>query len=552
MSVWSRAGAGGLAGAAIGAAFNLTWENIKDWKSSGLDTAVDDLVRARKDAKGAGDYILAIDVSTGWSGAGAEAAQERRSELESACEVLLANIGDLLTATTAAQNGVGDVELLVNEAISRVEYWGFNVSSSGEVTDPDPIGATAGDKTLQQMKVERASALGTAQESVTAALTRAREVNSDYSAALNKIANGEVSEVEDLGDTPGVADTPPVGASTEEVAAWWNSLTEDEKDHQLDTHYRELGNLDGIDAKTRDAANQRALEEDNADLIAEINRLESLTDRSHTNPEDMGSADYDPHELAKLYERKRELDAISKSLEKGDTQLLLYEPATGEPGHEITHAAISVGDVDTADHVTTVVPGMTTTVESMPGKVEEMERLKQHSEQAAGNGETTAAIMWLGYDAPGVDLSVASTDKAERGGDSLASFEEGISDSRRLGAGDAHMSVLGHSYGSTTSSYGVAQVRPGVVDDYAVYGSPGTLPGYDMNVPEGHKYVLRNLNDPIGIVSGTLGHEPLFDPSFKRLDANNNFFSKDEHSTYLNEDSTALNSLSKVVAGTAG
>ncbi|AWE42054.1 alpha/beta hydrolase [Actinobaculum sp. 313] len=530
-------GVGALVGGAVGAAFSLTWENIKDWKSSGLDTAVDDLIAARKDAKGAGDYILAIDVSTGWSGVGAEAAQERRSELESACEVLLANIGDLLAATTAAQNGVGDVELLVNEAISRVEYWGFNISSSGEVTDPDPIDAAPSSPIMQQEKLEREEALGTARESVAAALTRAQEVNSDYVEALNKVANGEVSEVEGLGDTPGVADTPPVAASTEEVAAWWNSLTEEEQRSMVKHNYRGLGNLDGIPAWARHEANLKKLDDEER----AVNALLPTAQGEHKRA---------------LEQQKAEIDAIRTALAKAgeEGQLLLYEEAWGEPGSERAHVAISVGDVDTADHITTVVPGMTTTVESMPDKVEEMQRLKQHSEQAAGNGETTAAIMWLGYDAPQsppADWSVAGTDNAKRGGDSLASFEEGISDSRRLGAGDAHMSVLGHSYGSTTSSYGVAQVRPGVVDDYAVYGSPGTLPGYDMNVPEGHKYVLRNSNDVIGMFSGALGNEPLDDPSFTELDANDNF-SKREHSTYLDEGSTALNSLSKVVAGTAG
>lgn len=61
------------------------------------------------------------------------------------------------------------------------------------------------------------------------------------------------------------------------------------------------------------------------------------------------------------------------------------------------------------------------------------------------------------------------------GGKTLARFQEGIRDSRNVGTeglSKVHQSVLGHSYGSTTASYGVAQVRPSVVDEFAVFGSP--------------------------------------------------------------------------------
>ncbi|MBE6484933.1 MAG: hypothetical protein E7Z96_09275 [Actinomycetaceae bacterium] len=585
----------------------VSWADVKTWKSSGLDSSLDTLTNARKQAMRSGESIVNSDISDDWRGAAADAGARKRRELEDECEFLLASIGDLITATSAAQDGVGDVELFVNEAIAAADHYGFSISESGEVSDTFAGLARAGLDTLdgigdfllttatprvadlmtllgqevdsQDMTAltERMAARRNAQDAVNSAIQKANEVDTAYKEALDKVVRGEVSEVEDLRDTPGAADAPPVGASSEEVAAWWNSLTEEEQARQLNDHYRQLGNLDGIDGATRDAANRRRLSEDGAAIDAKIADLEEKNRRweaEHPQPTPgelmraeiimpNGDREENPYaeELAGLRQQRNDMLAIAKSLQTDDTQLLVYDPATGEPGHERMHAAVAVGDVDTADHVTTFVPGMTTTVEGkMESMVGDMERLKQHSEQVAGNGETVAAIAWIGYDAPQSpldgDLSVTNNVAAERGGERLAGFQEGLYDSRSYGVGDPHTSVGAHSYGSTTASEGLQQIRPGVVDDVVVYGSPGTVPGYDINVPEGHKYVLKNANDPVTAIGGALpipplGKDPANDPDFTQLDANNNF-SIHEHSTYLEEDSTALDSLSRVVAGKAG
>ncbi|WP_281491852.1 alpha/beta hydrolase [Buchananella hordeovulneris] len=53
------------------------------------------------------------------------------------------------------------------------------------------------------------------------------------------------------------------------------------------------------------------------------------------------------------------------------------------------------------------------------------------------------------------------------------------------------MTALGHSYGSTTTGMAAARVRPGVVDDLVLFGSPGAgaRDARDFNVPDGHAWV---------------------------------------------------------------
>ncbi len=87
---------------------------------------------------------------------------------------------------------------------------------------------------------------------------------------------------------------------------------------------------------------------------------------------------------------------------------------------------------------------------------------------------------------------MASRELAEAGSDRLAGFMTGMHASRQYGAGDAHMTLVGHSYGSTTSGIAATKVKPGVIDDLALCGSPGmgTYDANDYRVDRNHLWVF--------------------------------------------------------------
>lgn len=564
----------------------VAWSDITSWTGTGLDTVLDDLIAERKDAVESRDNIASIDVSTGWEGAGATAAQERLTQLKDVCIKHLCLLGDLITATSTAQTGMGDVETLVLEAQTIADNYGFTISDDGTVTDPNPVKIQWYEKfshsygdlnmshldsndTKQQEKIDRETRLKECSDTVTSAFNKATEVDNDYKTSLDNVANGQATEIEDFNDsTPGLSNLPPENASTEQVAAWWNSLTSSEKGEMVNSHYDKIGNLDGIEAWARDRANRKRLDEDIqtcTDDNMKYNNIVSKYIQDKKNGKELSQEEEDElnfatHESLVTDKRLKELEAIKNSLNRSnDTQLLLYDPATGENGHELTHAAISIGNVDTADHVATYVPGMTTNVtDSMEDITNDMFNMQDEAKATSGVG-SVATIGWIGYDCPPLpidghnfgDFSVGGTGEAEMGGQSLARFTEGIQDSRNAnnpGVSPVHQSVIAHSYGSTTASYGVEQVRPGVVDDFCVFGSPGVKNGgFDMNVPEGHNYALGFSND---FVKGAyLGRNPYEDPEFKQLDPDDIDTKKTGHSGYLVDKSRAQHEIAKVIVG---
>lgn len=570
-----------------------TWSEVKRWKGSSLDGFIDTVISRKLTANDVVDEISAISMDT-WQGEGAIAAEQTRSSLLERAEKVYDNFQYLLTASSTAQDGLGEIETLVLEAQSRADHYGFVISEDGsEVTDPQldqwwerlSANIAAGQSASYAAELaERQAALQDCADAVSTALSRANEVDQAYCDALANISGDLVTS--DMATGSGVFPGLPDNPSTEQAAAWWDSLTEEEQEHYVESYPELIGGMDGVDGWARDKANRYLLDRDIA--LAE---------------HQVAAGDPTPEVIEQL-EEMRELRKSLNSADGEVRQLLMYEVPTGEDGNYHMHAAVSIGDIDTADHLSTFVPGMTTNVRDSIGQyttdMHNLNAIAQGKLDAMGSNETVATIAWLGYDAPGgpesivqvdsmddvkpgdiplilpqgeyqepaifsVDASVITPERAAQGGQNLTSFLEGIHDSRvydSAGSNNPHMSVLGHSYGSTTSSYGVADARPGVVDDYGVFGTPGVAGG-GWNMNSGNNYVMnydneeliRYLNTPIQWVTGIqdaggLGTDPSQDPGFTTLDPG----PADPglaHTQYLDHQSQAQEHLADIVIGEA-
>ena len=596
----------------------VSWGDIKQWKSAELNGVIDGVLKERRTSVEAHEHIGRVDVSSDWKGAGAEAAQKSLGKLKDGSMKHLGFVGDLLMASQEAFEGVGEVEQGVKEAQSFAESAQLEIQDDGSVYDmkprksqvceapdnsghavmkPSPKEQARQREEEQQEANERARLLQECKDKVQNLCRKAQEVDDTYRRKLDEISNGKVSNQENFDDpTPGLPDLPKDTNDPKKNAQWWYALTDNErkaiKDKAVEdikagrgSKYEALGNMNGVDGATRNEINRVRAERDQKQLHDELDDIVRPgpgkfkltiggTDYYLKFGEDFNSYMTRVQEVQK---KVREIDGVVNAIH-GDknVSLYLYEPATGETGHEATHAAYVSGDIDKADHVSTFVPGMETTVADSGGNIDRMNDLKNRAE-AEGAG-SVATISWVGYDAPPDpqktgDFSVTNTGDAEIGGGSLAKHLEGIKDMRDASHHPVHQSVLGHSYGSTTSSYAMKQVRPGVVDDYAVFGSPGVAgKAEDMHVPDGHAYAMtynniddNNKGDAVSskdsFISGKLSAKSPYDSDsgFKIMDPGPSGDSGSglgnggwaAHSNYLNNGTTAQQHLAKISAGKA-
>ena len=581
----------------------FTWGTIKDWNGDDLNDTLRGLAEDRRKAMDVHDSIGGIDVKSGWEGQGARAAGDALGRLKDSCAHHLGLIGDLIEATSAAQDGVNEVKTMVADALAMAAENKLIIYEDGSVQ------ATlegAGPSLPQDEIANNLKKVGECADLIRRALKKAAEVDSAYTSALAAVSEGRDSDPEGFDDlTPGLSNLPKEGASTEEVAAWWRSLTEKERQailkrakdeiaegHGHDGKYAALGNLDGIMPSARAEINEARFRKD---LEGLKKRKQEILDKAAERGKNISRVSQDLYgspiinltddelkEIESIDAQCGELESINDTLKKkygdgpdGQTHLYLYDPANGQPGHEMTHAAVVVGDLENADHVATYVPGKDTTVQkSLGGMTDQMAQLKERSE-AVADGKSVATIAYIGYDCPQTFGEAKELERAQTGGQALTKHLEGIANVRAMEGKGLHQSVIGHSFGTTTSSYGVKDAGAGVVQEYAVMGSPGVAgTAGDMNVPEGHAYamgfdrrsddetkgslltLLFGGKDPMIAYDEVLGAPNGFDPEPAR---GGNFVSLDPgtpkgnvgsaHSAYLTDGSTAQAKLADIVSG---
>ncbi|WIA96218.1 alpha/beta hydrolase [Curtobacterium sp. MCBA15_004] len=234
-----------------------------------------------------------------------------------------------------------------------------------------------------------------------------------------------------------------------EVAAAWTDLgltAEDIAVLPLRTQVQ-VANLDGLPAVARDVASRRVL----AAALRDPERMYRLFGLAYT------------YGAVSLEEFTTQVRALAQGLQRADriaadlpaptatvAQLVGFGVANGAPV-----AAVVLGDLDTAANVTVNVPGATTTLGSTLEKAQAASGLLRSAARARKT-DSYAVVSWFGYRAPAFP-EVPAQGRAAAGGAELASFLDGIHDSR--GGAPRRFTVLGHSYGSTTAAEALAQTR---------------------------------------------------------------------------------------------
>lgn len=351
-------------------------------------------------------------------------------------------------------------------------------------------------------------------------------------------------------DRPGA---PGGGATPEEVRAWWDSLSEAEREAVVAAYPHLIGPADGLPAGARDEANRILLDDDLATLSAK---------------EEDGTISDDERQVLDNAHATEEALAQADTLEDpitGETvggTLWLYDPAAFDGDGRV---AVAVGDLDTATDVAVFTPGITTEMEDVGKYTTQMSNLYEAT-RYTGDGSSVATMFWLGYDAPTgpTDWATLTEGRAEDGGERLADAFDGLRASRA--DHPAHLTAVGHSYGSTTTSYAAGDFDL-AADDVVLIGSPGAGPADhagDFGVGEDNVYVGRDSRDLVAVLGdeGWVGKGGLglgTDPSseefgatrFEAEDVDRAWHRNtgDAHGSYLDHDTESLYNIARVVDG---
>ncbi|MFE0460875.1 alpha/beta hydrolase [Kitasatospora sp. NPDC058965] len=474
--------------------------------------------------------VLCRTVNSGWQGAAAESC---RTTLESAEHQLLSARAELLTLAATLQSGGEALRLAqarLTDALAEAAATGVAVDGEGhpDAAADDDLASRVSGALIDADTADRALA------EQLAAHTRAAADGTalDYRGYAPDPLSPAVAAPDLL-----AAAFPPATTAPTEVAAWWRSLPADEQQHLITTRPDLIGNRDGLPATARDQANRLTL----------ARYLTTYADRPT------------PADRTKL----AGFQAIQARLDRSGTTppVLLLGVSDQGQGRGI----LSFGNPDTATNVSAYVPGLGTELGNVGGKDGDRAFNVWKAANKADPTRGTASIVWLGYDPPpGLDkldpasLEVMDDQRAKAGAVSYSTFMAGLRASHE--GSPAHMTALGHSYGSLT--VGLSGQSPGGdhADDMILIGSPGTGAEHasQLGIPTDHVWVGAAENDPVtytpdpvGNLTGNLeerwfGRDPASaDFGARRFDvADGPAHSFSAHSNYL--DSSGGNSLTNI------
>lgn len=489
----------------------LTWAQLRDLKCAELEGAADGWGKSSNRADAARDRIegqLLTGLRDTQEGEAARAAVARLRRLGRNFQYVYTECGLVRTTLNSLAHEMKTQQRALREALDDAAALRFTVHADGTVTYPAGGEGLIEGAPLRGGTVASSGPPGLVPPSglvapnpnaakaqdiadrVTGAVRAAAEIDWRYAGILRRLKAEEGLKVPDstwkdaaadaaeVRDAAGayLEDAIPHDASPAERRDWWAGLTQEQREEYLAVYPDRIGNLDGIPALVRDAANR-----DNLQLL--IGKLEGRDDeRSMT-------------QLAGLREIDRQLGAGAKP---GEPPMFLLGVSDEGNGRAI----VSFGNPDTAKNVATYVPGLNTALDKDFAEGD-LKRARDTAIGARYHDPSSAAISWLGYDAPqAVDglssLAVAGDGRAVEGGRHLNNFTAGLAATNENS--DPHLTAIGHSYGSRTVGAATQQGDgiPGI-DDIVLLGSPGV--GVDraeeLGVGREHVFVGAAENDVV-------------------------------------------------------
>lgn len=449
-------------------------EQLRRWRPTVLRDVAAILVIERVLLEQVLAEVIASRLVAGrWTGAASVAATAEAEAVARAIRALCLALSATESALGRAAESLDAAKGLVRRADALAVAAGGRIDPSGRLVLPprlerldDPVMAAVGAREEERIRWEVGRLLDRA---LAVAGTADRELARSLAAAVVDDACFPAP----VAAAPLGPPTPALRGAREALpfatAAWWRGLSESQREWVLRERPEWAGPSDGVPAAARHRANLLLL------ARAERAAARRLQVELDSRPGDalLGVGLEGRAVGQKERQRVEDLRALREVIERDDgvqRQLLLVDDSG-----PMVKVAVAVGDVDTAEHVTTFVGGLTTTVRSDLRRYEASFVDERDKAKRLGGGADLAVVTWMGYPAPQATevlapngRSVLSDRVARENAGALAAFVNGIDASREV---RPHQTLWAHSYGSVVG--GFALLRNTGVDDVVLFGSPG-------------------------------------------------------------------------------
>ena len=390
-------------------------------------------------------------------------------------------------------------------------------------------------------------------------------------------------------DEAGQPAVPGPDSKPADVNAWWQGLSQDQKQQEATLYSHQIGTLDGVPAAVRDYANRLELPgliQQTQDQLNQLNANPPQFDPSNPGHADLsGTTDAETkfvndnlawtEQVRNTAANLSGLNAIQNVIgpnppfPSSDVPPPVDLTGGGTPPkyllgvdtNDLGHAIIASNNPDAASNVATLVPGMNTRLDELNVNwyTQRTDQLVAAATQAGG--PSTSVISWLNYAEPPPPLVVngISSTPAVNAAPALTQFQEGLNVTSSAPA--PLMSWIGHSYG-TIAIGETALATPGGlgslgVTNVVVAGSPGMDVWSSSSLGVQNVWATQATNDAIKLTPPVHDISPV-DPAFGAhvFDAGVGtpglFPNRAAHSSYFDVGSPALTNMGNIITGNYG
>ena len=483
----------------------MNWASVLDWDPAPLREYSSKCTTMQQQLQTvADDLVTELNSLTG-TGHTVTAAQDKLRKRIKAIEDLVNYFISTSEIASEGVQGISKIKADIEDVKQLADSYSIHIDTSGVAS----FFRSIADEFIDFLKdpLNRPKLLGRITQRIAAIIVEADALALELATMIAALDKGTFDNGVHYSATGTTRPTlPPKSASPEQVASWWNALSDKDKQWMIEQHPDVIGNLEGVDYTSRNQANRIMLPRLQKQAGDELQQFyDTYGTPIPVTPENAGLL----AEEKRLKDRVTALDNIENTLKKEKNEkppVPRYLMQLDASGPNIL-AAVSQNNPDDADHIGVIVPGMTTSVagNGEGGSILDYDghatTMRKAAQEAAGPNAKVAMVEFFGYDAPPGVVEAATPVMAQNGARRLANFLNGIDAVREHGAGDAHITVASHSYGSTTAGIAATLVGDGVIDDLVQFGSPGSgvQDVGEFHVPEGHTYVSAApyLNDMV-------------------------------------------------------
>lgn len=258
----------------------MNWADIKQWDSAPLQEYALECERKQRKLQETGEDLSTELSRLSGQGQTADAARnalrKRVSEIEEQVNYLIS----AAEVASAGVQGINEIRANIEDVQELAKAWNIQVDSSGEAS----LGAAEVERLFKSGHSLSAikKYVDDVQARINSVLTQAQKLVDSLSQKIYALHAGAYDNGVHYSAKVKFAPTlPPAGASAQEVASWWSSLSDKDKQWMIENYPEQIGNLDGVDFTSRDKANRIALPQKIAEAEQQLADYERARGRSN-------------------------------------------------------------------------------------------------------------------------------------------------------------------------------------------------------------------------------------------------------------------------------